>query len=150
MIRTYTYGLNRISEDQLIGSSWMPSFYGYDGHPNVRFQVNTAGTVTDTYQFDAFGNQISISGSTANSYLFSTEQFDANLSLYYQRARYYLPQTGRFLTMDPYEGSVLRPLSFQGYACTLNSPINSIAMSHRVYVPSNRQNRNAFNRCDSF
>ena len=53
--RTYAYGLQRISENQLNGSTWTPSFYGYDGHGNVRFLTGSAGTVTDTYQFDAFG-----------------------------------------------------------------------------------------------
>jgi len=35
--RTYAYGLSRVSQNQLIGSTWTPSFYGYDGHLNVRF-----------------------------------------------------------------------------------------------------------------
>src|SRR5207249_10885918 len=56
--RTYGYGLQRISENQLNGSTWTPSFYGYDGHGNVRFLTNSAGTVTDTYQYDAFGRLI--------------------------------------------------------------------------------------------
>ncbi len=30
--RTYAYGLQRISENQLNGATWTPSFYGYDGH----------------------------------------------------------------------------------------------------------------------
>ena len=29
--RTYTYGLQRISQNQLISGAWTPSFYGYDG-----------------------------------------------------------------------------------------------------------------------
>src|SRR5207244_6408991 len=41
--RTYAYGLQRISENQLNGSTWTPSFYGYDGHRNVRFLTNSAG-----------------------------------------------------------------------------------------------------------
>ena len=53
--RTYAYGLQRVSENQLISGTWKPSFYGYDGHGNVRFLTNSAGTVTDTYQYDAFG-----------------------------------------------------------------------------------------------
>lgn len=30
-VRTYTYGLQRISESQFISNVWTPSFYGYDG-----------------------------------------------------------------------------------------------------------------------
>jgi len=34
--RTYTYGLQRISEDQIVNSAWTPSFYSYDGGGSVR------------------------------------------------------------------------------------------------------------------
>jgi hypothetical protein len=40
--RTYTYGLQRIDEEQVISSTWTPSFYGYDGFGNVRQLTNTA------------------------------------------------------------------------------------------------------------
>jgi len=36
---TRTYA-NRISENQLISGTWTPSFYGYDGHGNIRFLSN--------------------------------------------------------------------------------------------------------------
>ena len=90
-----------ISENQLSGSTWTPSFYGYDGHGNVRFLTTTAGTVANTYQFDAFGMQIASTGTTLNPYLYSGERYDSNINLYHLRARYYNMLTGRFETMDP-------------------------------------------------
>jgi hypothetical protein len=92
--RTYTYGLQRISEDQVISNTWTPSFYGYDGGGNVRQLTNSARTVTDTYDYDAFGNKINSTGTTPNNYLYRGEQFDSDLSMYYLRARYYNPLTG--------------------------------------------------------
>src|SRR5260370_28578639 len=53
--KTYTYGLQRISENQLSGSTWNPTFYGYDGPGNRPFLASATGTVGNTYQFDAFG-----------------------------------------------------------------------------------------------
>ena len=50
--RTYAYGLQRISENQKISSTWTPSFYGYDGHGNVRFLTGSAGTTTDSFRYD--------------------------------------------------------------------------------------------------
>ncbi|MGC2186077.1 MAG: RHS repeat-associated core domain-containing protein, partial [Terriglobales bacterium] len=137
MIRTYAYGLSRISEDQLVGSAWTPSFYGYDGHMNVRFLSNPLGVATDTYQFDAFGNQITSVGTTSNNYLFSAEQLDRNLSLYHLRARYYNILTGRFETMDPGKetccalrapqvGNIFDPPTLHKYAYTANNPVNRI------------------------
>ena len=92
--RTYTYGLQRISEEQVISSVWTPSFYGYDGGGSVRQLTSASGTVTDTYNYDAFGNKLNSTGSTPNEFLYRGEQFDSDLGLYYLRARYYNPLRG--------------------------------------------------------
>jgi YD repeat-containing protein len=34
------------------------SYYLYDGHGSVRALADTSGNVTDTYDYDAFGNLI--------------------------------------------------------------------------------------------
>src|ERR1700683_3169089 len=57
--RVYAYGLQRISEDQVINNAWTPSFYGYDGAGSVRQLTNVAGAVADTYEVDPLGNQMS-------------------------------------------------------------------------------------------
>jgi RHS repeat-associated protein len=101
--RQYTYGLQRINQNQLISSTWTPSFYGYDGFGSVRTLTDSTGTVTDTYDYDAWGNTTNTVGSTTNAYLYRGEQLDPDLGLYYLRARYFNPVTGRFLTRDPYE-----------------------------------------------
>ena len=101
--RSYTYGLERISEAQPINGAWTPSFYEYDGAGSVRQLTNLAAnvTVTDTYEYDAFGNAVNKTGATPNNYLYCGEQYDPDLGLYYLRARYYNPSTGRFLSVDP-------------------------------------------------
>jgi len=48
--REYTYGRQRVSENQLISNIWTPSFYGYDGGGSVRQLTNAVGVVTDTYE----------------------------------------------------------------------------------------------------
>ena len=99
--RSYTYGLERISEAQPIQGAWTPSFYEYDGAGSVRQLTNAAISVTDTYEYDAFGNAVNRTGATPNNYLYRGEQYDSDLGLYYLRARYYNPATGRFLSVDP-------------------------------------------------
>jgi RHS repeat-associated protein len=118
--RVYTYGLNRISQSQAIGTS----FYGYDGHGSVRILTDTAGAVTDRYDYDAFGNIISQAGSTPNVYLYSGEQFDSNLALTYLRSRYLRAPDGRFLTADRFEGNPNDPLSLGRYLYARGNPIN--------------------------
>jgi RHS repeat-associated protein len=123
--RTYAYGMQRISENQLIGGVWTPSFYGYDGHGSVRFLTNTNALVTDTYEYDAFGNLLASTGSTPNNYLFAGEQFDPALGIYQMRARWYRETTGRFISRDPLEGAYCTPLSWNSYIFSLADPVDN-------------------------
>jgi len=62
------------------------------GYEKCRWE-NVVGSVV-TYDYDAFGNLIHSTGTTPNNYLFSGEQFDPELNLYYNRARYLNVSTG--------------------------------------------------------
>lgn len=48
---------------------------------SVRQLTNSAGA--DTYDYDAFGNKINVTGTTPNNYLYRGEQYDPDLGLYY-------------------------------------------------------------------
>jgi RHS repeat-associated protein len=79
---------------------------------------------TDTYDYDAFGNLIHSTGTTANNYLFAGEQFDPDLNLYYNRARYLNTSTGRFWSMDTEEGGDQNPMSRHKYLYAEDEPVN--------------------------
>ena len=131
----YTYGHALISQDRFNGASWVSSFYGYDGHNNIRYLTDVSGNVTDTYDYDAFGNltaRTSIGTPTPNSYLFTGEQYDADLGLYYLRARYQNTDTGRFWTQDSFEGFSSDPTSLHKYTYCGNNPINAFDPSGNV------------------
>jgi RHS repeat-associated protein len=122
--RVYTYGNALVSQRQLVGGNWVTSHYGYDGSENVRYLTDSAGAVTDTFDYDAFGNLIGRTGTTPNNYLYRGQQFDADLGLYYNRARYYSPGRGRFLTMDMFEGATGEPRSLHKYLYSHADPVN--------------------------
>jgi RHS repeat-associated protein len=124
--RTYTYGLQRIDEEQVVSNTWTPSFYGYDGGGNVRNLTNASGTVTDQYEYDAFGNSFTVSGTTPNNYLYRGEQWDPDLGLYYLRARYYNPTTGRFMSPDPLPARIWDQVSLHKYLYSGSNPVNYI------------------------
>jgi len=124
--RQYTYGLQRISERQQIANVWTPSFYGYDGFGTVRQLTDINGNQTDSYEYDAFGNSFTKTGSTPNNYLYRGEQYDSDLGLYYLRARYYNPTTGRFLSRDPEDGKPTDPASLHKYLYAGGDPVNRI------------------------
>lgn len=64
--------------------------------------INTAGAVLDHRVLDSFGTVNSQSGPNVNyEQFFSGLLWDADSQLYYARARWYEPVSGRFLSEDP-------------------------------------------------
>ncbi|HKG60485.1 MAG TPA: RHS repeat-associated core domain-containing protein [Pyrinomonadaceae bacterium] len=126
VLRVYTHGTKLISQSRQQNGSWEDSFYGLDGHGNVRFLTNGNGVVTDTYNYDGFGVLISATGNTPNNYLYNGQQFDPDLGLYFKRARYYNQDRGRFMTMDPHPGMLKEPQTLHKYAFAHGDPVNRI------------------------
>jgi len=62
----------------------------------------------------------------------SGEQYDPDLGLYYLRARYYNPATGRFLSRDPLDGDPTDPQSLHKYLYAGGDPVNRIDPSGRA------------------
>ncbi len=64
------------------------------------------------------------------------EQYDPDLGLYYLRARYYSPATGRFLSRDPKEpcncGDVRHSSSLHKYLYAASDPVNRVDPSGRA------------------
>ncbi|HWS87495.1 MAG TPA: RHS repeat-associated core domain-containing protein [Pyrinomonadaceae bacterium] len=133
VVRQYTYGHDLISQRQLIDGTWSVSYYGYDGHGSVRSLTDTSGAVTDTYTYDAFGTLISRAGATPNEYLYAGERLDAETGMYHLRARYMRPDTGRFWSMDEYEGHNSDPLTLHKYLYGASDPVNKVDPSGNYY-----------------
>ncbi len=98
-------------------------YYFYDGHGSVRMLADENNSVTDTYEFDAFGNLTARTGTTENAYLYCGEQFDALTGLYYLRARYMDPTNGRFTSMDSYAGALNDPITLHKYLYANANPV---------------------------
>ena len=113
-----------LSQRQLVGGNWVTQHYSYDGGGNVRLLADASGAVSDTFDYDAYGNLIGRTGTTANNYLYRGQQFDADLGFYYKRTRYYSQQRGRFLTMDPHPGLICQPRTLHKYSYAGVDPVN--------------------------
>ncbi len=94
--------------------------------------TDISGNVTDTYDYDAFGIEIATTGTTSNEYKYCGEQYDSNMGFYYLRARYMNPTSGRFQTMDSYEGNEYDPISLHKYLYANANPINNIDPSGNI------------------
>jgi len=100
-------------------------FYITDALGSVLFLVDSAGNVTDSYEYDEFGNTVRQTGTTPNPYRYTGQQFDPEAGgQYYLRARYYRPQEGRFLSRDPagYVGGINVYMYVRSSPVNLNDP----------------------------
>jgi RHS repeat-associated protein len=124
--RVYIYGLDLICQSTSEPES-STDFFGYDGHGSTRLLVGTAGEIKCHFTYDAFGNLLEQppGSSPTTLYLYAGEQFDPDLGLYYNRARYLNPDTGRFWSMDSFEGSPSEPASLHKYLYCQANPANS-------------------------
>jgi RHS repeat-associated protein len=112
---------NSFSSRARVGPS---ELYGYDAHRNITVLTDATGTLTDTYDYDAWGNLVQATGSTPNTRLYEGQEVDPDLGLINLRARQYSPNTGRFLTLDPLMGRLLKPTSLNRYLSADADPEN--------------------------
>ena len=101
-----------------------PAFHERDGLGSTRLLTDTAGRVTDSYGFQAYGALASSTGSTENAYLFAGERFEAAAGAYDLRARSYDPSVGRFLGRDLAAGTPTDPRSRHPFLYAHADPVN--------------------------
>ena len=76
-------------------------YYQADHQGSLRKVTDAAGQLVNSYDYDAYGNiEASVEG-IVNPFTYTGREFDAESGLYFYRARYYDPATGRFLSEDP-------------------------------------------------
>jgi len=120
LLAEYVYGNDLISQER--GTD--KSFYLVDGLGSTRGLTDEGGSQIAAYNYDAFGNLLTATGSVENNYLFAGEQFDPLLGNYYLRARFYDPETGRFTERDLFKGFLTDPISLHKYLYTHANPVN--------------------------
>ena len=78
-------------------------YYLYNGHGDVVQITDVSGVIKNTYDYDVWGNFISKHETIENPFTYFGQTYDETTGLYYLRARYYDPETGRFTQQDPAE-----------------------------------------------
>ncbi len=127
-IKHFIYGLDLVSQstegEDATGNNFR--FYLYDGLGSTRALTDATGTITDRYDYSAYGELIHHSGTTDNHYLYAGEQLDQTLGQYYLRARYYDHAQGRFTQMDSYQGRMHEPVTLHKYLYANADPIRFV------------------------
>nr|WP_244374823.1 RHS repeat-associated core domain-containing protein [Anoxybacillus flavithermus] len=100
-------------------------FYHYNAHGDVIALTDAQGNVVARYEYDTWGKLLSKSGEMAdeNPYRYAGYQYDEETGLYYLIARYYHPEHGVFLSLDPDPGDADDILTQNGYAYANNNPV---------------------------
>ncbi len=96
------------------------SYFEWDGLGSVTSLSNSAGALANTYRFDSFGKLTGSTGTLTNPFQYTGREFDQETGIYYDRARYYDQNAGRFISEDP--------IRFRGgidfFAYVGNNPVN--------------------------
>ena len=121
--RVYNYGLALISQRVPNSST---NYFICDGHGSTRALMDSGGNVVNTFAYDAYGTLIASNGLPQTAYLYCGQQYDSDLGMYLNRARYLNAGTGRFWTMDSFEGDDEDPLSLHKYLYCQGNPIMGI------------------------
>ena len=109
----------------------------------MRQLTNASGAVTDSYEYDAYGNLLNSTGTTPNAYMYRGEAYDSDLGLYYLRARWMNPLSGRFMSRDPNRGNPYDPATLHKYLYANGDPVDGFDptglgfvenISIRVYI----------------
>jgi RHS repeat-associated protein len=114
----YHWGDRLISRDD--GSD---RFYHFDASRNTRLLTDEAGGISDRIDYDAFGNVRLRTGATDSPYGFAGEWQEGAEGLVFLRARFYDPETGRFISRDPFAGNVTDPVSLHRYLYANANPV---------------------------
>ena len=93
-------------------------------------QASSSGSIVESYVYDAYGNVTIRNGSGTviptsaygNRFLFQGREYDYTTQLYHFRARWYDPETGRWLSNDPI--GISGGLNL--YAFCNNDPVNFV------------------------
>mgnify|MGYP001057208278 CR=1 FL=1 len=110
--------------DQL-GASPKTYYYVLNLQGDVVKLVTESGAVAASYEYDAWGDILSSSGSKAeiNPLRYRGYYYDTETGFYYLQSRYYDPVTHRFINADSYSSTGQGIIGYNMFAYCNNSPV---------------------------
>jgi RHS repeat-associated protein len=96
-------------------------YYFLSDGQNVVGLVDSSGNLVNEYHYTPWGTTESARESVATPFRYAGREYDAESGLYFNRARYYDPVLGRFISEDPIGlAGGINPYAYAG-----NDPINN-------------------------
>ena len=102
--------------------------YHHDSRGSTIALTDFSQTITDGYAYDSFGKVANSNGPTQNPFKYVGRYgvMDEGNGLEYIRARYYVPEMGRFITKDPVPGELGENQKVNRYTYVENNPTTLI------------------------
>ena len=116
---SYLYGNGRIA--QTAGAT--TDYFLGDALGSVRQLTDAQGEITLANAYDLYGTLAQSAGGGQTGYGFTGEFTDPS-GMVYLRARYYMPNDGRFLTRDTWMGDETQPMSYNLWNYVQSNPVN--------------------------
>jgi RHS repeat-associated protein len=124
-------------KDSKMASQTGSYFYLKDALGSIIDIVDNSGNLKQHYVYSSFGKIVKISDASEvdvtenpiikTNYGFTNREYDEESGLMYYRARFYMPEIGRFLQEDPHPGKLTDPITLKNkFTYVSNNPINGV------------------------
>jgi RHS repeat-associated protein len=118
-VREYTY-FPGVDQPHSMRSGTQTYYYLTEPSGTVVAMVNGQRAAVNSYQYDPWGAVTGLQEAVANPLRFAAREYDVETGLYYNRARYYDPELGRFISEDP----IGLAGGINPFACGADDPVN--------------------------
>ncbi|MDB4264835.1 RHS repeat-associated core domain-containing protein [bacterium] len=119
LLAHYRYADRLISLDTGTGTQ----YYHHDSLGSTVNLTTDAATVQVSYKLDPWGHIREQVGTSVNRQIYTGQEYDENTGLIYFGARFYDPDTARFLNQDSYLGEHAVPPSLHRYLYAYSNPL---------------------------
>ena len=113
-------------------------YYGQDALGSIRIVFDASGAAIARADYEPFGELFTVPTMPGTSELpakqFTGQERDAEASLDYFGARFFVPRTGRFSQVDPVYAGLFDPQQWNRYAYVRNNPLSFVDPDGRMRV----------------
>jgi RHS repeat-associated protein len=108
---SYIYGPGGLPVEE-VTSGGTVTYLHHDQAGSTRLLTGSAGTVTGSTTFDAYGNKTGSTGTSTTPLGYDAQYTSSDTGLIYMRARSYDPATSQFLGVDPLVAATETPYGY--------------------------------------
>jgi RHS repeat-associated protein len=119
----WQFGDDLQAQANVVGGNVQERSLLMDGMGSVRQATNLTGSVTDSFEYDAFGEELSRTGVSDIDHRYRSEQIDANTGFYNLRARFMDPHLGLMIGQDSWRGIDADPISLNKFVYAGSNPV---------------------------